>query len=71
MQRMTTITIDVECKDGIITKHFCTVVCSASEIHKALMDSLSFIKAIGWTYIGHDIIVHGQRENVFDGVTEE
>lgn len=69
---MTTITIiDVECKDGIITKHFCTVVCNASEIHKALMDSVNFITSIGWEYIGHTITAHESRESVFEEGAEK
>lgn len=63
---MPIITIDVECRDGIITRHFCTVVSDASEIHKALMESVNFIKSIGWLYIEHTITVHEQRENVFE-----
>lgn len=69
---MPIITIDVECRDGIITRHFCTVVTDASEIHKALMDSVNFIKSIGWSYIEHTITVHEQKENVFEkGKTNE
>ena len=68
---MPIIMIDVECKDGIITRHFCTVVSDASKIHKALMDSVNFIKSIGWLYIEHTITVHEQRENVLKKGADE
>ena len=59
---MITITIDVECKDRFGTnRHFCTVVESVKEIHGALMDCLSEIRKVGWGYLEHTIIVHGER----------
>lgn len=66
---MRTITIDIECRDGM-TKHFCTIVCDVSEVHKALMDSVNFITSIGWKYIGHTITVQEPKGNVFEEGTE-
>lgn len=60
---MTTITIDVECKDRFgKDRHFCTVVGSVKEVHGALMDCLSEIRKVGWSYLGHTITVHGEGE---------
>lgn len=56
---MTPITIDIECKDRMgFDKHFCTVVASVLDVHKALMDCMNAIDRIGWGYIGHTITVN-------------
>jgi len=62
--RVEMITINIKCSDGMLEKNFSTIVSDESEIHVALMDSLNFIRSIGWKYIEHTIVLHESREGM-------